>query len=339
MPGGDGPPPAKGPPPKTKRTPPPPPPDSLANAQTTHLMNHLRHNAKDGNAQSDCGKERIIALATFKQLGERMRKESYDAFMTDNEKGEKDAKRLKGLTHSFAAVHESSKQGPTNSGQKWVTVAQLTQEFGVNLGSFPTVSAGCDWARNKWRRNAEKHKTAEPHPPQMDTEEVIESLYFYVFDDGLQTAAEERTGEQWASHKDYGKTSKIALEDMSRGSASAGQGGGDVKIENQELKVAALQRQQKDMKELMLSFDATAKRDDDAKWRANGDEIRPTHKALSDFLDAAELLLAEAARIPAGEPDDEMMRETRHAVSDQVTLAEKHLEGGKISAKRWKGAT
>eukprot|EP00959_Pyramimonas_sp_CCMP1952_P118404 2475907-Pyramimonas_sp.AAC.1 len=68
--------------------------------------------------------------------------------MTDKKKGEKDAKRLKGLTHSFAAVHESSKKESANSRQTWVTVAQLMQEFGVNLGNFPTASAGCDWARN-----------------------------------------------------------------------------------------------------------------------------------------------------------------------------------------------
>eukprot|EP00959_Pyramimonas_sp_CCMP1952_P185974 3888508-Pyramimonas_sp.AAC.1 len=72
------------------------------------------------------------------------------------------------------------------------------QEFGVNRGNCPTASAGCDWARNKWRENAEKHKTAGSHPPQMDAEEIIDSLYFYVFDDGLQTAAEDRRGEQWA---------------------------------------------------------------------------------------------------------------------------------------------
>eukprot|EP00959_Pyramimonas_sp_CCMP1952_P320380 6704648-Pyramimonas_sp.AAC.1 len=82
-------------------------------------------------------------------------------------------------------------------------------------------------------------------------------------------------------------------------------------------KVAALQRQQKDMKELTLSFDAKARRDDDAKCRTSGDEIRPAHKALSDFLDAAEHLLAEAARAPEGKPCDVMMRKTRHALSDQ----------------------
>ncbi|CAK0895738.1 unnamed protein product [Prorocentrum cordatum] len=293
-------------------------------------MNHLRYNAKDGNAQSDYGKKRSIPLAIFKQLGEQKRKEFYDAFMTEKEKGEKDAKKLKGLAHSFTAVHESSKKESTNSRQKWVIVTQLMQEFGVNLGNFPTVSAGRDGARNKWRKNAEKHKTAGSHPPQIDAEEIIDSLYSYVFDDGLQTAAEEGTGEQWASYKDYGKTSKGALEDMARGSASAGQGGGDAEF--------ALQRQQKDMKELMLSFDAKAKSDDDAKWRTNGDEIRPARKALSDFPDAAEHLLVEAACIPEGEPDDEVMRETRHALSDHVALAEKHLEGGKISVKRWKGA-
>eukprot|EP00959_Pyramimonas_sp_CCMP1952_P274465 5737453-Pyramimonas_sp.AAC.1 len=69
--------------------------------------------------------------------------------------------------------------------------------------------------------------------------------------------------------------------------------------------------------ELMLSFDAEAKRADDAKWRANGDEIRPPHIALSGFLDSAEHLPAEAARVPEDEPDDEMMRKTRHALSDQ----------------------
>lgn len=91
------------------------------------------------------------------------------------------------------------------------------------------------------------------------------------------------------------------------------------------------------MKELLLSFDAKAKRDpEDAKWRTNGDEIRPAHKALSEFLDAAELVVAEAAAIPEDEADDDMMKRVRQELTDQAQLAEKHLEGGKISVKRWK---
>ena len=223
---------AAGPPPKAKKSAPPPQPEPLTNQQATYIMNHLRYHGKDGNATNEYGKACAVALKTFKGLGEHKRKEFYDHFM--NEKGEKDPKKLKGLTHSFTAVHESSNTDKKKSRQTWVTVTQLMQEFGLNLSNFASVQLGCEWAHNKWRKNAEKHKTAESHPPQMDTEELIDSTYFFVFDDGLQSADEEKTGSQWASFKDYGKANKGALEDMARGSAAAGPGGVDVKIENQE---------------------------------------------------------------------------------------------------------
>ena len=101
--------------------------------------------------------------------------------------------------------------------------------------------------------------------------------------------------------------------------------------------MVALQRQLKDMKELMLSFDVKAKREEDPKWRHNADEIRPAHQALSEFVDAAEILVAEAAAIPEDDADDDMMKTTRQALAERVVLAEKHMEGGKISLKRWKG--
>ena len=247
-PPGKRPPPGKpqGPPPKAKKSAPPDPPPpcagSLTNGQSTYIMNHLRYNSKAGPTASEYGKACAQALLTFKGLGEQRRKEFYETFMSD--KGEKDANKLKGLTHSFTAVHESSHRDTQLGRQKWVTVTQMMQEFGLQLGNFPTVQDGCDWAHNKWKNNALNHGTAESHPPQMDEDEVIDSMYFYVFDDGLQNAGVEKRGEQWGSYKDYGKTNEGALQDMARGSAAAGSGGSDVKIENQECRDMAEKKEE-----------------------------------------------------------------------------------------------
>ena len=234
-PPGKRPPPGKpqGPPPKAKKSSPPgppaPSPAALTNGQTTYIMNHFRYHGKAGSAY---GKACAEALVTFQDLGGQRRKEFYEQFMS--EKGDKDATKLKGLTHSFTAVQESTHRDTQMSRQKWVTVTQMMQEFGLQLGNFPTVQAGCEWAHNKWKKNAAKHGTAESHPPRMDEDEAIDSTYFYIFDDGLQNADEEKTGEQWTSWKDYGKMNKAALQDMARGTGSAGSQGPNVKIENQE---------------------------------------------------------------------------------------------------------
>ena len=47
--------------------------------------------------------------------------------------------------------------------------------------------------------------------------------------------------------------------------------------------------------------------------------------------------MAEAAAIPEDEADDDMMKRVRQELTEQALLAEKHLDGGKVSVKRWKG--
>ncbi len=217
--------------PAAKKSAPPTPAPlvKLDNKQNTYIRNHFMYWGSN-KQDTEYGKECKAALATFDELCGQKRKEFYEQWMEEKGNG-KDAKALKGLVKNFSTVAETEQKSSAKGRQKWVTVTQLMQEFGLSLKDFPTLEAGCTWASNKWMKNAKRFCTQESHPPKIDDDEALDTEYFYLFDDGTAHEKSSSSTESWKAEKDMTRGAKNALEDTRLAAALVDTPG--VKIENQ----------------------------------------------------------------------------------------------------------
>ena len=368
--------------------------DKLNQGQLTHFRNHLAYHARS-KPDSDYGKACTTALATWREMSGGKRKEFYEKWGKDD--GKRDAKALKNLTQGFTATTESTNSNQFKHRQKWVTVTQMMQEWGLSMRDFSTPEQGYAWAERKWLKNADAHKTKESHPPRRDEEMPMDTEYFMIIDDGMADVHEDKNGEQWNAWTNIAKNKgKQILLDLNQAASSDGQSG--VKVENADYadmvvakedlrpggtrpppftarggeggglgggwgeeeheeeeggmiakgatcfvaaarrhKVLALQKQQKEMRELYNNYNAMAMtHPHDDKWKNAAEQISPALAGLTTFLDCAEADLAHACIIDKDEADDDKIKRMTATLRAQTDDADKHLDGGKMSIKRWK---